>query len=128
MTDLPAELPTVRGDATLLSRVITNLLSNAIKYTPPGGQVTVFAKPKADMLEIGITDTGRGIPAESLPHVFDRFYRVPSSEEDVEGTGLGLSIVKSIVEKHGGDIRVESEEGKGSTFAFTVPVSQAKWP
>jgi PAS domain S-box-containing protein len=126
MTDLPPELPPVRGDAVLLNRVMANLLSNAIKYTPPGGQVTVRAKPQDKVLQIEVIDTGRGIPAESLPHIFDRFYRVPDGEEGVEGTGLGLSIVKSIVEKHGGRVWVESEEGTGSTFAFTVPVSQEK--
>jgi PAS domain S-box-containing protein len=126
MTDLPPDLPPVRGDAALLGRVMANLLSNAIKYTPSGGQVTVRAKPQDRMLQIEVTDTGRGIPAESLPHIFDRFYRVPDSEEEIEGTGLGLSIVKSIVEKHGGRVWVESEESKGSTFALTVPVSQEK--
>jgi two-component system phosphate regulon sensor histidine kinase PhoR len=125
MTDLPPELPTVRGDAALLGQVMTNLLSNAIKYTPSSGQVTVRVKPRDKALQIEVIDTGRGIPAESLPHIFDRFYRVPDSEE-AEGTGLGLSIVKSIVEKHGGRVWVESEEGKGSMFAFTVPVSQEK--
>jgi PAS domain S-box-containing protein len=127
MTDLPPELPPVRGDAALLGRVMANLLSNAVKYTSFGGQVTVCAKPQGDdRLQIEVIDTGRGIPAESLPHIFDRFYRVPGSEEEAEGTGLGLSIVKSIVEKHGGRVWVESEEGKGSTFAFTVPVERRK--
>lgn len=126
MTDLPPELPTARGDAALLGRVMTNLLSNAIKYTLSGGQVTVRVKPQDKALQIEVVDTGRGIPAESLPHIFDRFHRVPGSEEEAEGTGLGLSIAKSIVEKHGGRIWVESEEGKGSTFAFTIPVSQEK--
>jgi PAS domain S-box-containing protein len=127
MTDLPPELPPVRGDAALLGRVMANLLSNAIKYTPSGGQVTVCAQPlDDDRLQIEVIDTGYGIPSESLPRIFDRFYRVPSSEEEAEGTGLGLSIVKSIVEKHGGKIWVESEEGAGSTFAFTVPVERRK--
>jgi signal transduction histidine kinase len=126
MTDLPPELPSVRGDAALLGQVMANLLSNAIKYTPSGGQVTVRAKPRDGKLQVEVIDTGRGIPVEALPRIFDRFYRVPESEEEVEGTGLGLSIVKSIVEKHGGQIWVESEEGAGSTFAFTVPVSEGK--
>jgi PAS domain S-box-containing protein len=124
MTDMPPDLPPVRGDAALLGRVMANLLGNAIKYTPSGGQVTVHANPQESTLQIEVIDTGRGIPAKSLPHIFDRFYRVPGSEEEAEGTGLGLSIVKSIVEKHGGKIWVESEESQGSTFAFTVPVSQ----
>jgi signal transduction histidine kinase len=84
----------------------------------------VFAQPKGDVVEVKVIDTGRGIPAESLPHIFDRFYRVQGSEEEAEGTGLGLSIVKSIVEKHGGKISVESKEGQGSTFVFTVPVGE----
>jgi signal transduction histidine kinase len=124
ITDLPSALPVVRGDAALLARVMSNLLSNAIKYTPTGGQVTVRAQPQDDMLQIEVTDTGRGIPQEALPHIFDRFYRVSGSEEEAEGTGLGLSIVRSIVEKHGGRIWVESEEGKGSAFAFTVPIEK----
>jgi two-component system phosphate regulon sensor histidine kinase PhoR len=124
MTDLPPNLPPIRGDAALLGQVMANLLSNAIKYTPSGGQVTVRGKPKGDELQIEVIDTGLGIPENSLPHIFDRFYRVPDSEEEVEGTGLGLSIVKSIVEKHGGRILVESKVGQGSTFAFAVPVSQ----
>jgi two-component system phosphate regulon sensor histidine kinase PhoR len=126
ITDLPPDLPPVRGDAALLGQVMANLLSNAIKYTPSGGQVTVRAKPQDRMLQIEVSDTGRGIPAEALPHIFERFYRVPDSEEEIEGTGLGLSIVKSIVEKHGGRVWVESEKDQGSTFAFTVPVSQEK--
>ena len=124
MTDLPPALPPVRGDAALLGRVMANLLGNAIKYTPSGGQVTVYAQPKDDVVEVKVIDTGRGIPPESLPRIFDRFYRVPGSEEEAEGTGLGLSIVKSIVEKHGGRIWVESEVGQGSTFVFTVPVGE----
>jgi two-component system phosphate regulon sensor histidine kinase PhoR len=131
MTDLPPQLPSIRGDAALMSRVMANLLSNAIKYTPSGGQVTVRAKPRedGDRLQIEVSDNGRGIPVESLPHIFDRFYRVPGSEEEAEGTGLGLSIVKSIVEKHGGEIWVESEEGEGSTFVFAVPTeSRASIP
>jgi signal transduction histidine kinase len=124
MTDLPPELPLVRGDAALLGRVMANLLSNAIKYTPSDGQVTVRAKPEDGKLQIDVVDTGRGIPPEAQPHIFDRFYRVLGDDEEAEGTGLGLSIVKSIVEKHGGEIWVDSEEDAGSTFSFTVPVSE----
>ncbi|MFL7791944.1 MAG: ATP-binding protein [Anaerolineae bacterium] len=124
MTDLPPNLPPIQGDSALLGRVMANLLSNAIKYTPSGGRVTVRAKPQGDELQIEVTDTGRGIPEDSLPYIFDRFYRVPDSEEEAEGTGLGLSIVKSIVEKHDGRIWVKSKVGQGSTFAFAVPVSQ----
>jgi two-component system phosphate regulon sensor histidine kinase PhoR len=125
VTDLPANLPSVQGNATLLAQVMANLLGNAVKYTPAGGQVTVRARQKDGTLQIDVVDTGRGIPSEALPHIFDRFYRVSDSEE-AEGSGLGLSIARSIVEKHGGRIWVESKEGQGSTFAFTVPVSQEK--
>ena len=85
--------------------------------------MTVRAWPRDDVIQIEVNDTGRGIPSESLPRVFDRFYRAPGVEDEAEGTGLGLSIVKSVVEKHGGHIWIESELGKGSTFAFTVPIA-----
>ncbi len=126
ISDLPPDLPLIWGDTELLTRALVNLLNNAVKYTPAGGQVTVRARPQDGVLQIEVSDTGRGIPTEALPHLFDRFYRVPGGEEEVEGTGLGLSIVKSIVEKHGGRIQVESELGKGSTFAFTVPTGEDK--
>ncbi len=125
-TDLPPDLPLAWGDVALLTRALVNLLSNAVKFTPAEGQVTVRAYPQDGVLQIEVSDTGRGIPAEALPHLFDRFYRVPGSEEETEGTGLGLSIVKSIIEKHGGRVWVESELDKGSTFAFTVPVSKER--
>ena len=119
--ELPPHLPPVRGDAALLTRVVVNLLSNGIKYTPAGGEVQVRARPQDGALLFEVRDTGYGIPAEALPYLFDRFYRVPDHEVEIEGSGLGLSIVKSIVEKHGGRVWVESQVGQGSTFAFTVP-------
>lgn len=122
--DLPPDLPTVRGDAALLVRALVNLLSNGVKYTPREGRVAVCAQPQDGMLQFEVSDTGRGIPADALPHLFDRFYRVPGSEQSFEGSGLGLSIVKSVVEKHGGRVWVESEPGQGSTFAFTVPLNR----
>jgi signal transduction histidine kinase len=122
--NLPSDLPMIRGDATLLTQVLVNLLSNAVKYTPEGGKVSVAASPQDGSLQIEVQDTGQGIPAEAVPNLFDRFYRVPGSEVEIEGSGLGLSIVKSIVEKHGGRVWAESELDKGSTFAFTVPRAQ----
>jgi len=121
--DLPPHLPENRGDPAMLLRVLVNLLSNAVKYTPPGGEITVQVRAEATMLLVAVCDTGHGISSEDLPHLFDRFYRVANGAE--EGTGLGLSIVKSIVEKHGGQVRVESEVGKGSTFTFTLPLNAA---
>ena len=125
VSDAPPDLPYALGDATLLTRALTNLLSNAVKYTPQRGWVTVrafLAHPQDTVLHVEVQDTGRGIPAEAIPHLFERFYRVPGSEEHAEGTGLGLSIVQSIVEKHGGHIWVDSTLGEGSTFTFTVPI------
>ncbi len=119
-TDLPPDLPSVRGDAPLLTRALVNLLSNAVKYTSAGGQVTVSAQSQNGALQFEVHDTGRGIPEEALPHIFERFYRVPGSE-DKEGSGLGLNTVKSIVEKHGGRVSVQSELGLGSSFSFSIP-------
>jgi two-component system NtrC family sensor kinase len=123
-TDLAPGLPPIRGDAALLTRVLTDLLSNAIKYTPDGGQVTVSVRQQNGLLQVEVMDTGRGIPAEALPHLFDRFYQVPGSEDHAKGTGLGLNIVKTIIEKHGGKVWVESELGQGSRFAFTVATTE----
>jgi len=117
------ELPQAWGDGALLERVLVNLLSNAVKYTPAEGEITVRARSENGSLRVEVQDNGRGIPAESLPRLFDRFYRVPGSESVAEGTGLGLSVVKSIVEKHGGRIWVDSQVGQGSTFSFTVPAA-----
>jgi signal transduction histidine kinase len=115
------DIPTIRGDLNALSRALANLLSNAIKYTPDHGAIDVHITEKPYLVQLEVKDTGRGIPTEAIPHLFDRFYRVPGSQDVAEGTGLGLYIVKRIVNRHGGEIWVESEVGKGSTFAFTIP-------
>jgi len=103
-----------------------------VKYTPAGGRarigvtVTPGGAPggTAALVTVSVTDTGIGIPAADLPYVFDKFYRVKSkATRDIEGTGLGLAITRSVVEAHGGRIWVESEEGKGSTFTFTLPAA-----
>jgi PAS domain S-box-containing protein len=122
ITVMPADLPPVCGDVSLLTQALANLVSNAVKYTPKQGQITIRTRPAEDALQFEVTDSGRGIPEDALPHLFERFYRVPGSEGAAQGTGLGLSIVKTIVEKHGGRVWAESQEGKGSTFAFTVPL------
>jgi len=123
LTELPPVLPLALGNEVMLRQVLVNLLTNAIKYTSPQGKITVQAGRQADDLQVTVTDTGRGIPPETIPHLFDRFYRVPGSEVDSEGTGLGLSIVKTIVEKHHGRIQVESEIGTGTTFTITLPIA-----
>jgi signal transduction histidine kinase len=111
-------------DALRFRQVISNLLSNAIKYTPPGGQVHLGLTPAPDHVRITVADTGLGIPADALSHLFQKFYRVQSKAHlESEGTGLGLAIVKTIVEQHGGQIEVESQLGQGTTFTVYLPIS-----
>jgi len=121
------ELPelTATADANRIDQVLTNLVDNAIKYGRPQGAVRVGGKKRDDgRLEIFVRDDGPGIPPEALERVFERFYRVDKARSrDQGGTGLGLSIVKHIVHAHGGEVRVESEVGKGATFFFTVPAA-----
>ncbi|MGD9726727.1 MAG: sensor histidine kinase [Nitrospiraceae bacterium] len=112
----------VHGDAQKLKQLIINLLDNAMRYTDPGGAVAVRLSGTPDEVCIAVQDTGQGIEAAHLPHLFERFYRVDHSRtRDVGGTGLGLSIVKEIADSHKGSIRVESEVGKGSTFTLALP-------
>ncbi len=116
---------TAYGDPKRIVQILVNLLSNAVKYTPDTGAVTVTAQiqPAGNMIEINVTDTGIGIPPEQVPHIFDRFSRVEREEiQHTAGTGLGLSIAKGLVEAHNGNIWVESEEGEGSCFSFTLPL------
>jgi len=121
--DAPAGLPAVEGDAGRLKQVLMNLLSNAIKYTAPGGRISARAGQRNDSLQVAIEDTGRGIPEQDLPHIFDKFYRVADSEGWATGTGLGLSIAKEIVEAHGGQIDVVSQVGVGTTVTLVIPRS-----
>jgi two-component system phosphate regulon sensor histidine kinase PhoR len=118
--DLPDGLPQVMGEPDRLRQVLVNLLDNALKFTPDGGRVKVSASDKGHAVEVSLSDTGIGIPAEHLPHIFERFYKVDRSRRD-QGIGLGLAIAKHIILAHGGEVRVNSEEGRGSTFSFTVP-------
>lgn len=109
----------VLGDRERLNQVMTNLIVNAIKYNVPGGKVEVGYRDKQNQVEIFVADTGRGIPAEHLSRIFERFYRVDKERSRaVGGTGLGLAIVKHIVEAHDSQIMVQSEVGKGSIFSF----------
>jgi two-component system phosphate regulon sensor histidine kinase PhoR len=101
--------------------VLTNLVVNAVKYNVPGGKVELGYRERADRVEIFVSDTGRGIPAEHLPRIFERFYRVDKERSRaVGGTGLGLAIVKHIVEAHDSQVQVQSEVGKGSVFSFSL--------
>jgi signal transduction histidine kinase/DNA-binding response OmpR family regulator len=113
----------VRGEALKIRQALRNLIGNAIKYTPNGGQVMLSAEQHEHTARINIQDTGYGIPAADLPHLFKRFYRVRNNGHDeIEGNGLGLAIVKSIAMGHGGDVTVESEPGKGTCFTFSLPL------
>ena len=114
------------GDTLKTRQALRNLIGNAIKYTPQGGAITLSLQLEADKAYIKIKDTGYGIPADDLPHLFRRFYRVRNNGHDeIEGNGLGLAIVKSAVQQYGGDITVESEPGKGSCFTVTLPLADA---
>jgi signal transduction histidine kinase len=120
----------VAGDAARLRQVMTNLLDNALKFTPPSGEVTVTlqidAGHRCAVLTVG--DTGIGIPPDELPRIFDRFYQVDKSHQrrGQHGNGLGLSIVQSIVQLHAGDVAVESEPSRGTTFRVTLPLWESR--
>ena len=118
-TTLPGDLPTVCVDAGQIGHVFANLLSNALRYTAPGGRITVSAEADERMVRFSISDTGSGIPHQFLQRIFEHFFRVPEQKSET-GAGLGLAIAKQIVEAHGGHINVESQEGKGTTFSFTL--------
>lgn len=122
-SDLDPSLAPVPGDRNRLKQVFLNLLTNAIKYNRTGGSVRVQLHRQEEMLEAKVSDTGRGIPAESLPRIFERFYRVPIDEGHVGGTGLGLAIAKRIVDAHQGSIAVQSEPGEGSVFTIQLPAT-----
>jgi two-component system OmpR family sensor kinase len=120
--------PQVRGlyDPDKIKQVVLNLFHNAVQHTDPdSGRISLILAGHKDTAELSVRDNGSGIPEEHLPHVFDRFYRSESSRTRRSGgAGLGLSISKSLIEAHGGDIRVESTLGEGTTFAFRLPRKQ----
>lgn len=113
----------IRGDRTQMDRLVTNLLANALKYTPRGGHVHVVVRRERELAVIIVADDGKGIPQESLPHIFDRFYRVPGEDPD-KGLGLGLSFVNWIVKAHNGRLEVSSEVGRGTTFTISLPANR----
>jgi signal transduction histidine kinase len=121
----PAEKIELEADEQRVSQILLNLCANAIQYTPEGGTIQIFITQKKDWVETTIEDTGIGIAADDLPHVFERLYRSNQARTRTDGgSGLGLSIVKGLVDLHHGRISVESEVGKGSRFSFALPV---KW-
>jgi PAS domain S-box-containing protein len=123
--NVPELLPLVEADRSEMEQLFTNLISNAIKYNVKRGKVTISAKPSNHFLSIKVADTGIGIDEQSLPYIFDEFYRVSGPQTRyTTGTGLGLSIVKKIVESHFGRIEVDSKIDKGTTFTVKFPVKQ----
>lgn len=120
--NFPEKFPHIDGDSDRIEQVLTNILSNAVKYTPAGGEITIEGKEETASVIISIRDTGPGIKKEELGKIFEKFYRGDNNiARKKSGSGLGLSIAKGIVEAHGGKIWVESEEGKGSRFSFSLP-------
>jgi two-component sensor histidine kinase len=133
--EIPESLPAVYGDQEKIEQILTNLIGNAIKFTSDGGKILISAHlPSPDpkdgdgqTVAVSVKDTGIGIPLEHLDAIFEKFHQVEGSlHRSVSGTGLGLAITKGLVEAHQGKIVVESEMGKGSTFTFTLPVSQGE--
>jgi signal transduction histidine kinase len=118
-------LPRLPADRARLKQVVLNLIDNALKYTPPGGTVTISARAADGRLICDVQDTGEGIPPDDLPYIFDKLYRARRAKgRPVEGSGLGLTIAQQIIRAHGGDIAVQSELGRGTTFTFTLPVTR----
>jgi len=118
---IPEDLPKIKGDQEMVEQMLENLVSNAIKYTPEGGRIGMTFWPGAhETVRIVLSDSGIGIPKDEIPRLFTEFFRA-SNVKNVIGTGLGLTIVKEIVDQHGGEIQVESEEGLGTTFVIHLP-------
>jgi signal transduction histidine kinase len=110
-------------DKGKIVQVLENLISNAFKYSPEGSLVQISGERTSESYQISVSDHGIGMTPEQVEKVFDRFFRADTSHSAVGGIGLGMSIVKHIVEAHGGDIRVESELGRGTTVSFTLPMA-----
>jgi signal transduction histidine kinase len=123
--NLPFVLPPVEIDALRISQVLRNLLDNAIAHTQNGGEIEFDAISYDNFIEVTVSDNGEGIAETDLPNIFERFYRVDKSRtRSTGGSGLGLTIAKRLIEAHGGEIKVQSELGKGSRFTFTIPLSR----
>jgi two-component system phosphate regulon sensor histidine kinase PhoR len=127
--DLPVAVPPVRGDEDRLGQVLINLLHNAVKFSPDGGDIVVGVRPDEAEIRVWVRDPGIGVSAADRTRIFERFYKADRARvRGRGGTGLGLSIARHVVESHGGRIWVESEEGQGSTFTFTIPLALAGAP
>src|SRR4030042_1910082 len=128
--EIPEKLPSIYGDREKVEQILTNLVGNAIKFTPEGGEITVSVRPSprgGNKLAISVRDSGIGISEDQFEKIFEKFHQVEGSLlRSTSGTGLGLAITKGLVEAHHGEIWVESEIGKGSTFTFTLPISEGE--
>jgi two-component system sensor histidine kinase KdpD len=120
---LPRGLPLVKIDFVLMEQVLVNLLLNASLHTPPGTRVQISAQVEAKEIALIVADTGPGVPAEALPHLFDKFYRAPGAAAG--GSGLGLSIVKGFMDAHGGRVSAQNRPGGGAEFTLRLPLSEA---
>ena len=122
-TDIDRDVPKVRGDEARIGQVIVNLVHNALKFGADGGEVRVVVRAVGDEVVTSVQDHGPGIPTSDQVRIFERFYKVDRARVRGGGTGLGLSIARHVVEQHGGRIWVRSEEGRGSTFSFALPIA-----
>jgi two-component system phosphate regulon sensor histidine kinase PhoR len=123
VVDADASTPHVRGDEARLGQVLVNLVHNAVKFSHDGGEVRITVRPTGEDVTVAVEDHGIGIAKADRARVFERFYKVDRARVRGGGTGLGLAIARHVIAGHGGRIGVESEEGKGSTFWFTIPVA-----
>ena len=122
--DADETMPTVMGDPIRVERILYNLIENAAKYSPPGSEISIKIVYQKDAVTISVHDQGMGIPKDRIGELFEPFQRLVDHSESAKGLGLGLVVVKRLVEAHGGNISVQSEQGKGSTFTFTLPIKE----
>ena len=121
MNAVSDDLPEAAADPARIYHVFANLLSNALRFTRPGGSIQILAESDANFIRFSVRDSGAGIPAGDVGHLFEPFFRVPGQDEK-SGAGLGLAIVKEIIRAHGGEVFAQSEIAKGSVFGFSLPV------
>jgi two-component system sensor histidine kinase KdpD len=122
--DIPEDLPPVELDYIEIDQVLSNLIENAAKYVPAGKDIEITARRVGSEVEVAVADRGPGIPPESLPRLFDVFYRTGDARRTSKGSGLGLAIAKGLVEAHGGRISGANRSGGGARFVFTLPIGE----
>jgi signal transduction histidine kinase len=125
-SDISADIAELAADRERIAQVLAELLANALRHTRPGGQVTVGARSSGPAVQVTVTDTGEGIPAEHLPHIFERFYRAdPARDRNHGGSGIGLAIARALIAAHGGTITASNgDRGLGARFTITLPTSR----